>query len=577
MQASNSEYKQVKLPNGKIGRFPESMSWESISDTLRQQFPMPEKNEHATQPQSEQNAVQQQEQKNPINNFTRNLQQGQVPAGLQHFMQNLPGNVLAGLAQGGHETLNIPYNLAKGAEHLTGNHQSLGRMLGIKAEDIPHQQEYDFVKGLGLPSETSDKWTRGLTKHSPDILGAPALAKGLYTLGAKGLGAGFDLLQPGKKAAQLAEKERLASSALHEQEKLKHAALTEESKAAEKSFNEGQNQKAQQFIEGLGGPKTSEENINEFAKRLHFGRNSAMEEALTHKRNVFDPLGEHHISAPLAREGERGPHLAPSPENGQYINEGQGFHNYDRKLTELRHAYIENPSLNHSDALRQQLGSETRRLTKLNHEGKLDRAGQDLLYEINHDSNLLLNDQNTFMRSQAPEFQREYEQFRNKWTRNVSIYDLHPEISRMARTPESEFYRAGEGVKPTDLKGVFGYPKTKATRIIQDIGPAGRNNVLLNEFGTHGTPQPKKLGEAIQQAKQSGFQTHMGPEMDLLAEELSKGFDKKIIPKLEKMKSGKKLLDEPKDLWDIALGTASGAVLGHPLLGALYSIMKKKH
>src|ERR1700744_1499437 len=49
---------------------------------------------------------------------------------------------------------------------------------------------------------------------------------------------------------------------------------------------------ADEFLQKIGGGKTAQENIEELAKRIHFARTSAAEEALAHKRPVYEQLGD---------------------------------------------------------------------------------------------------------------------------------------------------------------------------------------------------------------------------------------------------------------------------------------------
>src|SRR6185312_5297399 len=104
------------------------------------------------------------------------LEKQAMPSGdhEQSFLHKLPRNILAGLAQGGHETLNLPYNIAKGLD--TGAKDTLASKLGFKTSDIPHQQDYDYAQMLGLPTgdaaTLSDKLIRGFAQYAP-MLGAP--------------------------------------------------------------------------------------------------------------------------------------------------------------------------------------------------------------------------------------------------------------------------------------------------------------------------------------------------------------------------------------------------------------------
>ena len=110
----------------------------------------------------------------------------------ESFGEKLPRNIVSGLAQGGHELLNTPYNVAKNIEQQG---KQFGKMVnkalplekyGIKqqssnfsvADLIPHQQEYDFAQMLGQKGKPTfaDKAIQGVSQYAPELLmGANAL------------------------------------------------------------------------------------------------------------------------------------------------------------------------------------------------------------------------------------------------------------------------------------------------------------------------------------------------------------------------------------------------------------------
>jgi len=124
-------YKRVQLPTGKIAEFPESMSDEEITHQLRKQFPpeshVSSENKETTHEQS--------------------------------FIEKLPKNILAGLAQMGHGVINAPHNITKAISPKF-------------AEHIPKQHDYDYPKMLGLPEESSiaDKLIRGAVQYAPAMM-----------------------------------------------------------------------------------------------------------------------------------------------------------------------------------------------------------------------------------------------------------------------------------------------------------------------------------------------------------------------------------------------------------------------
>jgi hypothetical protein len=107
------------------------------------------------------------------------------------FLQKLPRNIGAGLANLGHSELNIPHDIAQAAEDfgqnfgnslnksfpLPENFQQKLEQLPQKeqfklSEHIPYQQDYDFAKMLGLQGEPTfaDTLVQKGVEHSPEIL-----------------------------------------------------------------------------------------------------------------------------------------------------------------------------------------------------------------------------------------------------------------------------------------------------------------------------------------------------------------------------------------------------------------------
>jgi len=127
--------------------------------------------------------------------------------------KNLPADVVAGLAEGGHGLLNAPSNLAPILSRLSGT-SGLLQMGGIDPSQvtnlIPRQKEYDFSAMLGVPNPTlGDKLIQGAAQYLPYGLGGEAaLADNPSLMGRlvnqAGTGASFGLTQsptPVKSAA----------------------------------------------------------------------------------------------------------------------------------------------------------------------------------------------------------------------------------------------------------------------------------------------------------------------------------------------------------------------------------------
>ena len=147
MMTDFSGYKKVKLPGGKIGRFPESMSWEDIQDNLQKQFPDTEKSNQ--QQVSSQNNIQKQDELSPLH--------------------KIGADIDVAFANMGHKLLNTPSDIARFAESKAPT----GALpFGLKASDVPRQKDYDYAQLRGLPKEQnlSDKVIQGLVGQVPALL-----------------------------------------------------------------------------------------------------------------------------------------------------------------------------------------------------------------------------------------------------------------------------------------------------------------------------------------------------------------------------------------------------------------------
>ncbi len=107
----------------------------------------------------------------------------------ESFLQKLPRNVVIGLANQGHTTLNAPHGIMQALEGASKNFYSPNKLLPIPEEIqknikmqqmpeisqyIPQQQEYDFAKMLGQQGEPTwgDTLVQKGVEYAPEILGA---------------------------------------------------------------------------------------------------------------------------------------------------------------------------------------------------------------------------------------------------------------------------------------------------------------------------------------------------------------------------------------------------------------------
>ena len=108
------------------------------------------------------------------------------------FFHKLPRNIIAGLANLGHSTLNLPHDVVEGVENLG---EKFGGMMGFKdlppeiaakvrphkrlSEYIPHQQEHDYAEMLGQKGQGTlmDKILQKGIEYAPEIASGRALLR----------------------------------------------------------------------------------------------------------------------------------------------------------------------------------------------------------------------------------------------------------------------------------------------------------------------------------------------------------------------------------------------------------------
>ncbi len=89
------------------------------------------------------------------------------------FLSKLLPNLLAGLATGGQNTLNLPSNIAKSSEEYAqkrGVKDNLATMLKLKSSDIPRFGDNDYSKMLNIPGTTADKIVQALAQYAPGLV-----------------------------------------------------------------------------------------------------------------------------------------------------------------------------------------------------------------------------------------------------------------------------------------------------------------------------------------------------------------------------------------------------------------------
>jgi len=296
---------------------------------------------------------------------------------------------------------------------------------------------------------------------------------------------------------------------------------------------------AQEFMTEIGAPKTSEENISELANRVHFARGSAASEALAHKKPVMESLGNFPIYNPLVRLILK---KQPVPEH------------YTGDLKDAYVKFSNNPIFNNADKFSQQLFDEISSISKRVYEGKADNAEKNLLHQLIKDRSDIIRHSDKFMENQSPELKAEWDLFKNKWKKNVSIYDENPLLAEMGRKGTKQ------GFTDAEIKGIFRYPSSGIEKVGEQIGPSGKSNILYNELQTVGSKDPEDLAKELLDLNQNGYQKYLTDRMRELGSQLEKR-------------------TKARGYANLALKTGAGALigefLGHPLMGATLAASSK--
>lgn len=122
----------------------------------------------------------------------------------ESFIEKIPRNITAGLAQGGHELINTPHDVVKTLEQHGASWipklLNLPNNIGLPIIDeknslsqyIPHQQEYNFAKLLGQKGEgtPADRAVQNTAHYLPEaLMGINALRGALPHLTQRGAAA----------------------------------------------------------------------------------------------------------------------------------------------------------------------------------------------------------------------------------------------------------------------------------------------------------------------------------------------------------------------------------------------------
>lgn len=290
---------------------------------------------------------------------------------------------------------------------------------------------------------------------------------------------------------------------------------------------------AEEFRSGLGSG-TSTENIDELAKRVQLGKQSAIEEALIPKRPLYEQEGKTNIYESV-----------PDRKSAYFSPDVAEFYG-KRGLKTLHDTFEQTPSLENYDKLQSALKEEIRYLKEQKQAKTLNTLGKEKLNSLEANVENLDSDKEAFMQT-LPENMRNLENnFRYKYASNVGPYEEAGEVIRNLSNPD----KVSE-VSPAQITKVFGRPSKDVKKVLQDIGPSGARNILYN---------------ALLKAPEGDAEGMANTLLDL---KRTKGFDNIVSSDMEQW--AKKILKRSKysNVASRAVKTAAGGVGGY-LLGGNY-------
>jgi|GEM_PF-5175662 hypothetical protein len=347
-------------------------------------------------------------------------------------------------------------------------------------------------------------------------------------------------------------------------------------------FRPSQAGKAAEEFRGTLGEGTSTENINELGKRVQMGKESAKQEALIPKNelysqegktNIFDvnkanlPEGNlpkiAHMVEPGAEFGESQsaalakalkdyrktgsvdsfleksedifniPELSekaaskiedallmPTKRNSAYFGEEGVTDMYGSrgKLLQLHNAFEDTPNLANYDALQSALGKRIRTLESRVKAKTIDDAGEAKLEALSANRQNLLSDKENFMQTLPDKMQNLETEFRTKYAKNVAPYEEAGTTIKKLLDPK----RINE-VTPEQVTKTFGRPNVNTQKILQDIGPSGARNVLYNALMKVPEGDAEGMAKTILDLKQTkGFDKIVSSDMEAWANKMLK-------------------------------------------------------
>ncbi len=420
------------------------------------------------------------------------------------FASKIAPNVLAGMAQLGHNLINAPHNLVNAVSPEMASH-------------IPTQQNYDFSKMLKLPGTTADKVVQGLAANSP------ALVMGKMPLGAAGnairaipgvgnftANAISRIIPQGAFGAATSENPLEGGKNMAEMQAIAEA-LPVPFKALGKGLNYLHPDKyAQQILNHIGGGANIGENARKFAEKIQ----SAYNDATKTGKELYNDVFGNGINSAIHNNG-----VVSALKKGKYSSlSPKVTENFTPDLKDLEKDFKTSPNLQNAHELQSQLGYEIRRLEKMDKRANLSVADRSILQNYRKARGNLLEDMNKGFEKVNPELKDKYLEATENWNENVVPYLSNPKISEIVKTPPSKL----SAKKLHNISNEFKNADEDMQKIASDVGHTASNHILYDKLGKmSGNVNSEKLINEINKLKNEGFGEHISPEIESLLGKLS--------------------------------------------------------
>lgn len=290
--------------------------------------------------------------------------------------------------------------------------------------------------------------------------------------------------------------------------------------------------KAESIMQELGGgAETAEQNAEQLGKRIKTSHDSALKEALDSKKNVMGKVSDEKL-------------FDPKTSKVKYVT--KQFE--DDELTKLHENFGKNPTFKNADELQSELGNA---IGEYKHESKIRKLknSEKKDFKLVKETRDKLNKfQDSFLESRGDNLKNEYDTFKRKYRENVVPYKSVKSIKDFLVDKE-------KGLTKAKIASTFKEAEKSSSvkKILEDIGPSGKNNILFNALiGSHAAG-PEALAQAIEKARKVG------------------GYEKYITPEIKKM--GEQLASQTKYSGHIAnalkglAGYGAGSFVGGPIAG----------